>query len=105
MGPTSPLRVICISSQPTGFNNGISFLPAVWARSKVANLSYFITSYKSKQPEHGVELVTKMLSAWKLARKSVKKAQKKQKRYFDRNLHFRMGTEFFFSSLERDWGQ
>ena len=34
--------------------------------------------------EYGVELATKMSSAWELARKSVRKAQKKQKKYFDR---------------------
>lgn len=58
--------------------------------------------------EYGVELATKMSSAWELARKSVRKAQKKQKKYFDRKAKpspFQNGTEFFFSSLERDQGQ
>jgi len=34
--------------------------------------------------EHGVELATRMSAAWEEARKDVKKAQKKQKKYYDR---------------------
>jgi len=34
--------------------------------------------------EHGVELATRMSAAWEEARKNVKNAQKKQKKYYDR---------------------
>ncbi len=58
--------------------------------------------------EYGVELATRMSTAWELAKKSVKKAQKRQKKYYDQKMkpsQFQVGDKAFLLKPEERTGE
>ncbi len=57
--------------------------------------------------EYEVELATRMSTAWELAKKSVKKAQKRQKKYYDQKMkssQFQVGDRAFLLKPEERTG-
>ena len=114
MGCDSPVCPVCLSCLPTIFDNGVPIFPAIWTGPLPADPSYSkpervmycerpnILSPKESctvrdLKEYGVELYSRMSESWELAQHHVTRAQKHQKKVYDRGAKnpFRAGERIF----------